>query len=205
MNLITNNPFRILYLPITASEKEIAKQINMLATYAEMGKAMSCEADYSFLSPINRTSENIEEAKKKIEQSESKLLYSLFWFWQNNPVDELALHLLKENNTESAIRIWEKAALASKNKVLKPVVTNENLIASSSHFSNTDDEDHLLQKNENEYIVERKKEDSYFIPTAFFELNFEDNWTIECDTSWIDGVDNESYGIVFGREKGKIE
>jgi|GEM_PF-1255314 len=202
MNLINNNPYRILGLPITASEREIAKQINTLLTYAEMGKAKSFETDFPFLLPIGRTPNEIEEAKKQIEQGESKFLYSIFWFWKNNSVDDLAFEILKEGNTEKAIGIWEKSAFANKNKVFKQVVLFENLIASSSQFDDTDNENHTLQKINSEYIVERKKEDSYSIPTALCELNFADNWSIECDTEWIDGADNSSYGIVFGREKG---
>ena len=202
MNLIHNNPYRILGLPITATEREIAKQINMLATYAEMGKTISLESDYSFLDSIERTPHAIEEAKKQIEQNENKLLYSLFWFWKNNSADELALEVLKDGNINKAISIWEKSVFANRNKIYKRVVLFENLIASSSHFDNTDNENHLLKKDGEEYLVERKKEDSYSILTAFCDLNFEDNWIIECDTTWIDGVGNASYGIVFGRSAG---
>ena len=203
MNLINNNPFRILGLPITASEREIAKQINTLATFAEMGKRKSFNTEFPFLPFVERTPEAIEEAKKQIEQSESKLLYSLFWFWNNNSVDELAFEVLKEGKTAKAIDIWEKASFTNKHKIYKPIVLNENLIISSSHFANEDDEDHSLKKNDNEYLVERKKEtDNYSIPTAFYDLNFDENWTIECDATWLAGIDNSSYGIVFGREKG---
>lgn len=202
MNYIYNNPFRILGLPITASEREIAKQINTLATYAEMGKVKSFETDFQFLPSVERTPQAIEEAKKQIEQSESKLLYSLFWFWKNNSTDELAFEVLKDGNSEKAISIWEKSILSNKHKVFKPIVLNENLIAFSDHFDFTDDESHLLKKNGDEYIVDRKKEDSYSIPCAFYDFDFDGNWSIECDTTWLDGVDNASYGIVFGREKG---
>ena len=84
MNLINNNPYRILGLPITADEKAIARQVEKLATYAEMGKTKSLVSDFPFLSQIDRTPQVIEEAKKQIEQNESKFLYSLFWFWNNN-------------------------------------------------------------------------------------------------------------------------
>jgi len=201
MNLINNNPYRILALPLTASEREIAKQINTLSTYAEMGKSKLFDTDFPFLSTVNRTPYEIEEAKKQIEQSESKLLYSLFWFWKNNSADELALEVLKEGNISKAIAIWEKSVFASKNKTYKPVTLFENLIASSSDFNDKDNESHLLKKDGDEYLVERKKEDSYSILTAYCELSFEDNWVIECNTTWLDGVDNESYGLVFGRDQ----
>jgi len=171
MNLIHNNPYRILGLPITATEREIAKQINTLATYAEMGKTIVLESDYSFLDSIERTPQAIEEAKKQIEQQENKLLYSLFWFWKNNSADELALEVLKDGNINKAISIWEKSVFASKNKVYKRVVLFENLIASSSHFENTDNENHLLKKDGEEYLVERKTEDNVEVRTITYKTN----------------------------------
>lgn len=202
MNLIFYNPFRILGLPITASEREIAKQMNTLATYAEMGKVKSFDTDFSFLPSVRRTSETIEEARKQIEQSESKFLYSLFWFWKNNSVDELAFEILREGNTDKATGILEKAALACKHKVLKPIVSIENLISVSSNWFEVDNEDHLLHKDKDSYIVERKKETSGSVPCVNYELNYDDNWIIECDTQWTDGTDDIGYGIIFGREKG---
>ena len=55
MNLINKNPYRVLDLPLTASDRETAKQINSLLIYAEMGKAKSYNSDFPFLTPIERT------------------------------------------------------------------------------------------------------------------------------------------------------
>lgn len=204
MNLINNNPYRILGLPITAKEKEIARQINSLATSAWTGKKISLDTDFPFLSTLNRTPDLIEDAKKQIEQSESKLLYSLFWFWENNSVDELALEILKEGNTSKAIDIWEKSVFASKNKTYKPVVLIENLIRQDNNWSEEKNDAHSLTKNEDQYIIERKKETSYSIPTVYTELSYDNNWTIDCDTEWLAGVDNIGYGIVFGRSNSSF-
>ena len=68
MNLIINNPFRILGLPITATEREIAKRVSDLITYAEFGKSPSYKSDFLFLSNFNRTPQLIEEASKKIDE-----------------------------------------------------------------------------------------------------------------------------------------
>lgn len=201
MNLINNNPYRILGLPITATEREIAKQINTLSTYAEMGKFKEFDTDLKFLDKISRTPDEIEEAKKQIEQSESKLLYSLFWFWKTSSADEIALEVLKEGNTNKAIAIWEKSVFANKNKVYRPKIIFDNLIRQSTSWSETKHKDYLLTKNVDEYIIERINEDNYCISTVMCDLNFEENWIIECDTTWIDGVDNSSYGIAFGRDK----
>jgi len=113
MNRSQNNRFRILGWPLTASNREIAKQVNTLATYAGLGKSRSLDTDFSFLPSVNRTPDVIDEANKRIEKSENKLLYSLFWFWNSNSVDELAWDLLKEGSVEKAIEIWEKAIFAN--------------------------------------------------------------------------------------------
>ena len=154
MNPTHNNPFRILGLPLTASARDITKQVNTLATYAEMGKAKVFDTDFSFFPPVNRTPEVIEEASKRIEQSENKLLHSLFWFWNNNSVDELALDVLKEGRIERAIEIWENAIFATKEKSYKPVALRngyDNLIRESSDWYEGNDDDHSLKKHDGAY------------------------------------------------------
>ncbi len=202
MDLIQINPFRILGLPITATEREIAKQINTLATYAEMGKSKSFDTDWSLFADVARSPELIENAKKQIEQSENKMLCSLFWFWKNNATDELAFELLKEGKAEKAIEIWEKGIFSNKQIAHKERIIHENLIQSSEDWSAESDEDHTLQKLGGNYIVDRKKGTSSSVPCVEGALNNKiKNWKIEVDSTWIEGVDNVGYGIVFGREE----
>ncbi len=108
MNLILKNPFRILGLPVTASERDIAKRISDLTIFAEMGKSKSYDTDFLFLSSLQRTPETIREASNHIEQPENKLFYALFWFWKNNNADEVAFDLLKNGDVEKAVKIWAK-------------------------------------------------------------------------------------------------
>ena len=128
-------------MPLTASARDIAKQVNILATYAEMGRSKAFDRDFSFLPPVNRTAEVIEEASKRIEQGENRLLYSLFWFWNNNSVDELALDVLQEGRVERAIEIWEKAIFANREETYKPVPLYDNLIRQSSAWLEVDDDE----------------------------------------------------------------
>lgn len=108
MDLILNNPFRVLGLPATASSRDIAKRISDLETYAELGKVKKFPTDFPTLGPLTRTSETIKEAAQKIEQSEGKLFHSFFWFRSSDSVDELAMESLGAGNAEEALSIWEK-------------------------------------------------------------------------------------------------
>lgn len=117
MNIIKQNPFRVLGLTGNATEKELQKQIGIIKRYAEVGKSKSFDYDFEFIGDFTRNSDDVQEASNRIEQAHKKLLYSLFWFVKNNPFDEIAFNNLKEKETDKAIEIW--------NKTLKEEITSK--------------------------------------------------------------------------------
>ncbi len=108
MDFIYQNPFRVLGLPVTATDREVSKRVNDLSTFAEFGKTVSYPTDVSFLSPLERTPETIEKAAQRIELSDRKLHYANFWFWIRNSVDELAIELLGEGEVAKALELWSR-------------------------------------------------------------------------------------------------
>lgn len=118
MNIITQNPFRVLGLTGNATEKELQKQIGIIKRYAEVGKSKSFDYDFEFIGGFTRSAEEIQEASNRIEQAHKKFLYSLFWFVKNTQFDEIAFNNLKEKEIEKAIEIW--------NKTLKEEITTKN-------------------------------------------------------------------------------
>lgn len=108
MNVIKLNPFRILGITGNSSEKELQKQISIIKAFARVGKTKEFKYDFGFIGDIPRSLEDIQQASSKIEQEQNKLYYSLFWFVNGNKIDETALGLLKEENIDKAIDIWEK-------------------------------------------------------------------------------------------------
>lgn len=118
MNIIKQNPFRILGLTGNATEKELQKQIGIIKRYAEVGKTKPFDYDFEFIGDFTRTSDEIQQASNSIGQAHKKLLYSLFWFVNNNQFDEVAFNHLKERDTDKAIEIW--------NKTLKEEITSKN-------------------------------------------------------------------------------
>ena len=118
MNIITQNPFRVLGLTGNSTERELQKQIGIIKRYAEIGKSKTFDYDFEFMGDFTRTLEDIQQAASRIEQAHKKLHYSLFWFVKNNQFDEIALNNLKDQNIEKVIEIWEKT--------LKEEISNKN-------------------------------------------------------------------------------
>jgi hypothetical protein len=109
MELIKQNPFRVLGLFGNSSERELQKQISVIKRYAEIGKTKEFDYDFNIFGPVNRDIEEVKMAASKVEQAKNKLHYSLFWFIKVNHIDETALAHLRENNVEKATQIWIKS------------------------------------------------------------------------------------------------
>lgn len=108
MNTLNNNPFRILGIYVTATEREIQKQITKSKRFAEVGKEVKFETDFLFLGDLKRTKESISMASNAIEQPTNRLKFSLFWFWNENHIDAAAFDNLSAENFEKAIDNWSK-------------------------------------------------------------------------------------------------
>ena len=112
MKCIAENPFRVLGLPVTATDREIVKQVNKLSTYYEYGKTVNHDTDFPVFSEVQRSPELIAEAASRIELPDQKLFYANFWFWSANSVDQLVMEVLGDGNVDKALALWEKSALS---------------------------------------------------------------------------------------------
>ena len=106
--MINQNPFCVLGISPTASEREIQKQVTKTTRFAEVGKQVSFDTDFPFLGELKRDKESISVAYSAIEQPINRLLHSLFWFWNANHIDAAAFDNLSKDNTDKATEIWEK-------------------------------------------------------------------------------------------------
>lgn len=108
MELVLNNPFRVLGLPATATTRGITKRISDVGTLAELGKVKSYPHDFLGLGDLDRSLEAIKDAARKIEQAEGRLFHSFFWFRAGDSVDELALESLAAGSLNEAAALWDK-------------------------------------------------------------------------------------------------
>ena len=120
MNLIANNPYRILGILVDATSKEKLRHIRRLRHYIDAEQEP--DLDFCSLLPtkIKRTIELVNDAESKLNLDNDKLYASLFWFYNGYPIaDEPAFDALKLGDYKLAMSIWQKMTNAD-------IVTHKN-------------------------------------------------------------------------------
>lgn len=107
MDIIINNPYRILGLPIFASERDISKRVSDFDVYISIEKEpKKLKSDLSWIGPLIRNKETISNSLQKIENIHSKILFSMFNFLELDEIDKKAIENLRLENLDEAKELW---------------------------------------------------------------------------------------------------
>lgn len=109
LDIIQNNPYRVLGLYANSPTKERMANFNRLKAFVSVGKSMTFPLDLPSLLPsLARVTETLSEADARLALPREQLHYAQFWFLKVSPVDDIALNHLMEGNMANAVAIWEK-------------------------------------------------------------------------------------------------
>ena len=109
MNLIINNPCRILGVLAGVPAKEQERQIRRLKKYIEAEQETPVDYSFPILGALHRTIESISDAASKLNLDSDKINAALFWFYKgNDTADEASFDALKNRDLYTAINIWTK-------------------------------------------------------------------------------------------------
>lgn len=109
IEIITQNPFRILGVCSNATKKDIVAHEGRMKAFLKVGKAVTFPLDLlEILSPVTRTAELVAAANAKLTLPQEKLHYAQFWFIKDSQIDEIALNQLTTGNVDKALEIWQK-------------------------------------------------------------------------------------------------
>ena len=114
LDIIHNNPYRILGVYSNSPTKERVANHNKLTAFFKVGKNISFPLDLPVLLPvITRSAETVSDAESKLTLPNEQLRYAQFWFMKATALDEIAMNHLIAGNVNEAIAIWEKKDNAS--------------------------------------------------------------------------------------------
>ncbi len=110
LDIIRNNPFRILGVCSNATMKDILSNKNRMKAFMRVGKPVTFPMDMcAALGPLERVDKTIEDADSKLTIDDDKLRYAQFWLMHSgNNADNSALAKLSEGNIDMALSIWER-------------------------------------------------------------------------------------------------
>lgn len=109
MQLIKNNPYRIVGLLVGASPKDQKRQIGRLINFIDAKQDPDEDFSFPTLGNLHRTIDSVNDAASKLNLDSDKMSAALFWFYKGNAItDEPALDALKEADQQTSTEIWTK-------------------------------------------------------------------------------------------------
>ena len=143
MEIVENNPFRVLGIISNSSAKETKESETFILRYLDIGKSANLKFDITPpLNNLERTSEIVKNAKRRIHDDFDKLSHSIFWFVNGSLIDKIALDKLSsEKNIEKALESFKKG---SRNFVVSKTsfssILNFSTLEIASYSSHKDEE-----------------------------------------------------------------
>lgn len=178
MDIIKNNPYRIIGLLVGASTRDEHTKIKKLKMYIEAEQEVPEDFSFPIIGALNRDSNNIENAISKLNLNNDRVNASLFWFYNgNNITDEPVFNALKASKEQAkeAIDVWIKLATAEE-------VTKRNASAFqnlSTYYLNSAYKKAIISKNNLEKGITLKLKflDSDFI-SDFIKLSSDETYKV---------------------------
>lgn len=114
MNILRNNPYRLLGVYSNSPTKERLANHNRMKAFLKVGKTVSFPLDLpQYLSAIQRTEASVMDAEAQLTLPKDQLLYAQFWFVKATHLDEVAFNHLFASEIDKAEEIWQKKDTAS--------------------------------------------------------------------------------------------
>ncbi len=107
LDVISNNPFRILGVFSNTRTSEIVRNVGKIKAYTNVEKVVAFPTDLDYcLGPICRSNEALQTAQSSISTQEDRVRYALFWFSNENEIDQKAFEMLARGEKDAAFNLW---------------------------------------------------------------------------------------------------
>ena len=138
MEIVNNNPYRLLGVYSTSSQKEVVANQGRMKAFLKVGKPVSFSLDLNGVLPdVLRSEDSVADAISKLSLPTEQLKYAQFWFSKCTPIDEIACGKLTNGDIDGAIEIWNKKATASSLQNLLVCALIRNQLENAIGFAQT--------------------------------------------------------------------
>jgi hypothetical protein len=183
MNIITNNPYRILGVFANSRRQEIIANKSKASAFLKIGKSVDFPLDLNgLMMPLSRTVDMFEEAEAHIAIAKEQIKYAQFWFLKITSQDEVAFNHLIAGNITKAKEIWsiQESLSSLQNKMICSIIEKEYGLALNLA-------ENLYSKFGNDYISTLDENSTIKMSSIELLHQFIDNFSEEVDmTSLLD-------------------
>lgn len=127
MNILQNNPYRLLGIYANSSARDQLASIHKLEAYLRVGRQTALPLELPGFFPVEeKTVDGIKDAAAKLALPQSKLHYAQFWFLKIDQFDEIAFKHLLDGDIAKAMDIWSKHESVSslQNRIVCSLIQN---------------------------------------------------------------------------------
>lgn len=132
MDIINNNPYRLLGVYANSPTKERVANEGKLKAFLKVNRKVAFPLDLpQFLPSVKRTIDTPANAEAKLTLPADQIKYAQFWFLNVTPVDKIAFRHLEGGDMDNAIATWDKATNASslQNRIVCYLISKDYLSA----------------------------------------------------------------------------
>jgi hypothetical protein len=120
MDIIKNNPFRVLGILVGTSTKDEHSKIKKLKMLVEAGQEVPVDFSFPIIGDLNREIKNVEDVISKLNLNKDRVTASLFWFYNGNPETDMPVFEAMKSSIEEykeTVKIW--TSLAANQEITK--------------------------------------------------------------------------------------
>lgn len=209
MDIIKNNPYRVIGILVGTSTKEEHTKTKKLKMYIEAEQEVPEDFSFSIIGSLKRNSNTVENAISKLNLNNDRVNASIFWFYNGNSItDEPMFDALKASKEDAneAIDVWVKltstdevtkrnasafqnlSTLLLNNAIKKTTIAKKNLekgIALKLKFLESDFVNDFIKLSSDEtYKVSKEALQINFLKEVYSEIEKVDttlvDWYLEC-------------------------
>lgn len=128
MDIIQNNPYRILGVYSNSSTKERIANKGKMSAFLKVGKQVMFPLDLTTILPsINRTVDAVAHADAELTLPADQVRYAQFWWMNVTPLDGIAFNHLLNGDADMAKSIWMKKDDVSslQNRVVLSIINDD--------------------------------------------------------------------------------
>ena len=148
INIVSNNPYRILGVYANAARRDIVANKSRATAFLTANRPVEYPLDLKGIFPsLTRTLDSMNEAEAHLSLDRKKITFAQFWFIKLTPIDDIAFNHLIAGNITNAEEMWltQESLSSLQNRLVCRLIDNN--IGQALELA-----EKLYEKYGNEYI-----------------------------------------------------